>query len=82
MSVFWTFAGLQALAYFVLVANIRAIAHLNYPAAVLTESSYLFIQWTVVRRVVVAESPLAMAGYIVGGTAGSLLSMWLTRGWG
>ena len=82
MRNFLSFAALQALAYFVLVANIRAIAHLNYMAAVITESGYLLIQWTVVRRMVKVEGNAAMIGYIVGGTIGSLFSMWLTRGWG
>ena len=82
MRNFVSFGALQALAYFVLVANIRAIAHLNYPFAVVTESSYLLIQWTVIRRMVAVESTSAMCGYIVGGTIGSLFSMWLTRAWG
>ena len=82
MRDFLSFAALQALAYFILVANIRAIAYLNYPFAVLTESTYLLVQWTVVRRMVKVEGTSAMFGYIVGGTIGSLLSMWLTRNWG
>lgn len=82
MRNFLSFAALQALAYFILVANIRAIAHLNYPFAVLTESTYLLVQWTVVRRMVKVEGASAMFGYIVGGTIGSLLSMYLTRTWG
>jgi hypothetical protein len=82
MRDFASFAALQALAYFILVANIRALAHLNYPMAAITEASYLLIQWTVLRRVVGATGWRAKSGYIVGGTLGSLLSMWLTRAWG
>lgn len=81
MRDFLSFAAFQAVAYFILVANIRAVAHLNYPMAVVTESSYLLFQWVIIRRVVVADSWQAMAGFITGGTVGSLFSMWVTRGW-
>lgn len=82
MRNFLSFAILQAVAYFILVANIRALAHLNYPMAAITEVVYLAVQWTVIRRIVVADGWAAKLGYIAGGTAGSLLSMWVTRAWG
>ena len=81
MRTFLTFAGLQAVAYVVLVSNLRAISSLNYPVAAGTEALYLLIQWTVLRRIVAAEGIAAKLGYITGGTLGTLLAMWLTRGW-
>ena len=79
---FITFFALQGLAYFVLVANIRALAHLNYPAAAVSESVYLVLQWTVLRKIVTSTSPIAQAGYVIGGVLGSMFSMYLTRAWG
>lgn len=82
MKTFFRFAVLQSTAYLILVANIRAIAHLDYGVAAMTESLYLLVQWTVLRRILSTESHAARAGYIVGGTCGTLLAMWLTRMWG
>ena len=80
-KLFSTFFGIQFIAFMLLVTNLRAIDELQYTAAALTEVSYLFVQWTVLKRVVAEESWIARAGYILGGTTATLTSMWLTKGW-
>ena len=79
---FVTFFVVQAVAYLVLVTNLRAISGLQYEFAMGTEMLYLFMQWHILRRVVGATRKREQAGYILGGAAGTLLSMWLTRSWG
>ena len=79
---FATFFVMQAVAYLVLVTNLRAIGALQYTQAVSTEMLYLIIQWTMLKKVVGSTSRWEQAGYILGGAVGTLASMWLTRSWG
>jgi hypothetical protein len=78
---FLSFLALQYVSYFVLVGNIRAVAKLHYGMATVTEAAHLLILWFVIRRVVESDSAGALMGYIVGGTLGTLTSMYLTRKW-
>ena len=65
----------------VLVTNLRGVSELNYLMAGLTEPVYLFLQWTVLKRVVDASGWPARLGYMTGGTLATLTAMYLTRGW-
>lgn len=78
---FASFAVVQFIAFLVLVTNLRAVSTLQYWQAAVTEMLYLGIQWTVLKRIASSESRWAQAGYMVGGAAGTLASMWLTRAW-
>lgn len=82
MKIFALFFIMQFLSYNILVANIRAVARLHYQAAAYTEMAHLALLWVVIRQVVEANTLEAMFGYILGGTTGTLLSMYLTRKWG
>lgn len=81
MSEFLSFAFLQFISYFILVGNIRAVAKLHYGFAALTEVAHLGMLWFILKRIVESDSWFAFAGYVVGGTCGTLLSMYLTRRW-
>jgi hypothetical protein len=72
---------LQTVAFTILVTNLRAISHLQYTIAALTEIAFLSIQWTLIRKIVSADSWPEQAGYMFGGACGTLLSMWMTRMW-
>jgi hypothetical protein len=78
---FLSFLGIQFVSYFILVFNIRAVAKLHYTAAIFTEAAHLLILWFVIRRVVESDSMGALFGYVVGGTLGTLASMYLSRKW-
>ena len=81
MRTFLSFAALQFLAFMLLVTNLRAVSELNYLMAGLTEPAYLFLQWTVLKRIIPAEGWDAKLGFMTGGTMATLVAMWLTRGW-
>lgn len=81
MRKFLLFFLIQFLAFILLVTNLRAIDELRYVPAALTEVSYLFLQWTILKRIQEETAWSARLGYMLGGTLATLLSMWLTRGW-
>jgi hypothetical protein len=64
-----------------LVGNIRAVSKLHYGAAAATEVAHLAMLWFILRRIIESDSWFAFAGYVVGGTFGTLASMYLTRKW-
>jgi hypothetical protein len=78
---FLSFLGIQFVSYFILVGNIRAVSKLHYGAATVTEAAHLLILWFVIRRVIESDSLGALAGYVIGGTLGTLASMYLSRKW-
>lgn len=82
MGDFATFAALQGISFVVAVVNIRALAHLQYGWAVLTDGLICWLGWTLFQKLKEANSTPAKVGYIVGGMAGSLVGMWVTRVWG
>lgn len=81
-KVFLTFAFLQALSFVVQVVNIRALAHLKYKWAVLTDGLICLLGWTILRYMIKNDSIPALAGYLTGGMIGSFLGMWISRAWG
>ncbi len=71
----------QAIAYLVLVINMRAVAKCRYLGAAISEVGYALINFVMLHRIVEAHTwPEALA-YAAGCTIGSLSAMWLTRHW-
>lgn len=83
MRTFLTFFILQVINFILLVTNIRALAHLQYTMAVLTDGLICFMSWTVFKAMQRdVNSWAAKVGFISGGMVGSLLGMYITRRWG
>jgi hypothetical protein len=79
---FAKFAVLQSLYFIVAVTNIRALAHLQYGWAVLTDGLFCILTWTIVKNIGEAKDPYSRIGYVIGGMVGSLIGMWITNMWG
>lgn len=77
---FSLFAGTQMLSYFLFVANGRAYTQGNYTWTAITDSLYAAQSFFLIRRMVTEEANnvWSFAGYVVGGVAGSLLSILVT----
>jgi hypothetical protein len=82
LRLFATFALLQCGYFVLLVVNIRAVAHAQYAAAVVTDGLICLCGWTLLKKIVAADGVASRCGYITGGMAGSALGIWLTRVWG
>lgn len=84
MKQFLLFFGTQALAYFLIVANTRAFTHDNYLATLVTDGlicAESFIMGKLMIESAKSRSAAAGAGMILGGMAGSVLSIWVTKRW-
>jgi len=79
---FVNFAALQTAYFVACVVNIRALAHLQYGWAVLTDGLICLMTWTIVKKIGEANNLASRIGYVVGGMIGSLLGMWITSIWG
>lgn len=75
---FALFFALQSLAYAAMCWNFRAIAQARYGHIFVSDRLCATLGFTLVKRVADAKGKVAMAGYVLGGAAGSLFSVWLT----
>lgn len=75
---FWFFFGMEFFAYFLIVANTRAFTLGLYGWTALTDCIFSFSNFYFISKVAKTESRAAWAGYTLGGTLGSLASIWLT----
>lgn len=78
MTTFAYFFAVQFVAYGLLCWSYRAIAQANYWHIAMADTMYAALAFTIIKDVAKAESRAAMAGYVMGGLAGSLFSVWLT----
>lgn len=79
---FATFFVLQGFQYLIVVVNTRAFTHLQYGMTAATDFVFCWLSWTLWKKISEAEGWAAKSGYMLGGTCGSLLGMYLTRVWG
>lgn len=72
--------GLQFVSYFLIVANTRAYTQGNYTATAITDLLFAAQNYASIRLMVSKEpqNTKAFFGYVMGGTCGSLLSIWAT----
>lgn len=80
MQLLWLGGG-QALAYLVLVVNMRAVAKGRYLPAAVSEVIYALMNFALIHRIVAARSLTEALVYAAGCTAGTQLAMVLTRKW-
>lgn len=79
---FTLFFCLQGFNFLLLVCNIRALAHTQYVWAVTTDGIICAVSWTLLQHRLKCDSLVAKAGFILGGMAGSLAGIYVTRMWG
>lgn len=82
MKSFLTIFGLQVVDFVLICINFRAVAHLQYVPAVLTDAAMCTLGWTFFQIMKEDSSRGARAGFILGGMVGSFLGMYATRFWG
>jgi hypothetical protein len=73
-------AALMALQYAVAVANMRAVAAGSYGWTLGTDALIAFNGIALTKFYVSAETWPEKAAVVVGGCAGSVLTLWLTKG--
>ena len=74
------FFAVQFLNYALLCWNYRAVAQARYGNVFASDLCCAAISFTLIKRVARTESGAAMAGYILGGAFGSVVSVYVTRG--
>jgi hypothetical protein len=79
---FWFFFLIQVVDFVIVVINFRAVTHLHYTVAVITDGIICALGWTFLKKLKEEDGKEARAGFILGGMVGSLLGMYLTRVWG
>lgn len=79
MTTFLKFFLIQCLNYGILCWNFRAVAQARYVHIGLSDLCCAAISFTLIKRVAQTDSRAAMAGYIVGGAVGSVVSVWITK---
>jgi hypothetical protein len=82
---FWFYFLIQFVTYGIVVANGRAYVQGSYLWTAVTDTFFAAMQFIVMRVIMkdVQSSDelhgLSMLGYVVGGTAGSLFAIWVTK---
>lgn len=76
---FCFFFSVQFLNYGLLCWNYRAVSQARYGSIFASDLMCAAVSFTLIKRVTEAKSIAAMAGYVLGGACGSLLSVWITR---
>jgi hypothetical protein len=82
MKSFWKIFALQLIDFILICINFRAVAHLQYVPAILTDTLMCAMGWSFFQIMKDDSSRGARAGFIVGGAVGSLIGMYVTRLWG
>jgi hypothetical protein len=77
---FLFFFAVQALNYALLCWNYRAVAQARLGNVFVSDLACAAISFTLIKRVAKAESRAAMAGYVLGGAVGSVVSVYATKG--
>jgi hypothetical protein len=69
---------IQFSAYFILTLNYRAIATINYVGTLVTDLIVAALAFSSIKRVAAATTSEDRVGYVLGGTAGALVALWLS----
>lgn len=72
---FCLFFSVQFLYYAVLCWNYRAVSQANLLHVALSDGVAAFVSFTLIKRVAAEGSRAAVAGYVLGGMAGSVVSV-------
>jgi hypothetical protein len=76
---FLFFFVLQFISYGLITWNYRAISQARYFSIGFSDLCVAGLGFTAIQRVSKAEGRWAMAGYVLGGAVGSVLSAWITH---
>ena len=79
VKTFLFFFAVQFLNYAMLCWNYRAVAQARYGNVFASDLMCAAISFTLIKRVAKTDSRAAMAGYILGGAVGSVVSVFVTR---
>lgn len=71
--------SLNFASYFLIAANMRAIAQANYLAAAVTDFSIALLGATLVKKLVEAKSLWDSVAFAAGGTTGALIAIHVTK---
>ena len=77
---FLFFFAVQFLNYAILCWNYRAVAQARYGNVFASDLMCAAISFTLIKRVAKTDSRAALAGYVLGGAVGSVVSVWITKG--
>jgi len=67
--------------YALVAVNTRACAHARYAWVAVTDLAIALLNFMAIRSVAEASGPGEAAGYALGGTAGGLFGVWISRRW-
>lgn len=73
--------GGQAVAYLVLVINMRAVAKGKYLPAGISEVGYALLNYVLLHRIIESHSWTDALVYAAGCVVGTQSAMWVTRHW-
>jgi hypothetical protein len=79
VKLFCFFFGLQFLSYAIITWNYRAVAQARYASIAASDLCCAALGFTAIKRVSEAKGHAALAGYVLGGAFGSVLSAFITR---
>lgn len=74
--------GAMLINYLVVSVNMRAVSYERYTWIAATDFVICVLNFSIIKRVSAAESLADRICYALGGTAGALLGVWLSRAWG
>lgn len=75
---FLFFFGVQALSYGAITWNYRSTAQARFSHMFVSDMLCAFLGFTLIKRIADTKSRVALAGYVLGGASGSVLSAWAT----
>ena len=64
--------------YFLLALDIRFVAARNFPGIIVVNALIALMGWYVVRGIVEGQTLRERLSYVVGGTSGAVLAVWLS----
>lgn len=76
---FRLFFVVQFVSYAFITWNFRAIAQAQYVHVLFSDLVIAALNFKLIKKIAEAHSNVALAGYTIGGAAGSLASVWVTK---
>ena len=73
--------AIECVAFILATINIRACAKGHVKATLVTDGLIALVGFTLIKMVADAETTLEMVSYVTGACLGSLIGMWITKGW-
>jgi hypothetical protein len=74
----WQLGAIVFVQYFLLALDIRFVAARNFVGIMVVNALIAFMGWHVVRGIAQAKTSREHLAYVVGGTGGAVLAVWLS----